>query len=164
MGMILKDILLIVIASALILVGLIGCIIPGVPGTPLCWAALLLASFTQWSSVGLVMLIVFAVITVAVEILNNFVPAFFTKKAGGSKAGSIGSTIGVFAGLFMGNIVTILLGPFVGALIGEVIHDHSDMDRAVKSAAYSFLGFLSGSGIRLVTSAVITIFFVKSFF
>ncbi len=163
-GMVLKDIILIVAASLLILVGLVGCIIPGLPGTPLCWTALLLGFFTSRSSLTVLMLIVFGILTVIVEILNNFVPAMFTKKAGGSKAGSIGSTVGVFVGLFMGSIVTILLGPFVGALVGELIHDHKNMDRAVKSAAFSFLGFLSGSGIRLITSAVMVIFFVKSFF
>ena len=162
--MVLKAIILIVIASLLILVGLIGCIIPGLPGTPLCWGALLLAYFTGISSVTIPMLIVFGVITLAVEIINNFIPSMFTKKAGGSKAGSIGSTVGVFVGLFMGNIVTILLGPFVGAFIGELIHDGSNIKRALKSAFFSFLGFLSGSGIRLITSAVIAIFFVRSFF
>jgi len=158
------DIILISIAAVLLIIALIGCIIPGIPGTPLAWAALLLAHFTDRSHITWVPIIIMGVITVAVEILNNFVPSMFTQKAGGSKAGSIGSTIGVFAGVFLGSIVTILLGPLVGAFIGELIHDRSGFKRALKSAVFSFLGFLSGSGLRLITSAVIVIIYIKSFF
>ena len=158
------DIGLIVLASLLLLVGLIGCIIPGIPGTPLCWAGLFTAHFISISSVSWIMLAVTGLVTVIVEVVNNFVPSFFTNKAGGSKAGAIGSTIGVFVGLFTGNPLGILLGPFIGALIGELIHDHSDMGRALSSAGWAFLGFITGSGLRLITSAVFTILFVKSFF
>ncbi|MBP5441785.1 MAG: DUF456 domain-containing protein [Treponema sp.] len=162
--MLVKDITLIAIGVLLIVVGLIGCIIPGVPGTPLCWGALLLAYFTTKSSITWVSILILGIITVIVEILDFFIPAMLTKASGGSKAGSIGSTIGVFAGLLMGSIVTILIGPFIGALIGELIHDSSDLKKVFKSAWFSFLGFLTGSGIRLVVSTVILIVWVKSFF
>ena len=162
--MIVKDVAFIAIGVLLAVVGLIGCIIPGLPGTPLCWGALLLAYFTTLSSITWVPILILGILTVIVEILNIFVPSMLTKASGGSKAGSIGSTIGVFAGLFLGSIWTILAGPFVGAFIGELIHDSSDLKRVFKSAGFSFLGFLTRSGIRLVVSAVIIIVWVKSFF
>lgn len=158
------DIGMIALSSVLMLVGLIGCVIPGVPGTPLCWFGLLAASFAPKSTLGWVVLVVTAVVTVIVEIVNNFVPSFFTNKAGGSKAGAIGSTVGVFVGLFTGNPLGILLGPFLGALVGELIHDHSDMGRALSSAGWAFLGFITGSGLRLIVSAIFTVIMVKSFF
>ena len=162
--MLVKDVAFIAIGVLLIVVGLIGCIIPGLPGTPLCWGALLLAHFTSLSSISWLPIIILGILTLIVEILNVFVPGMLTKASGGSKAGTIGSTIGCFAGLFMGSVWTIIAGPFVGALVGELIHDSSDMKRVFKSALFSFLGFLTGSGIRLIVSAVIIIVWVKSFF
>ena len=162
--MLVKDVAFIAIGVLLVVVGLIGCIIPGLPGTPLCWGALLLAHFTSLSSITWIPIIILGILTVIVEILNIFVPSMLTKASGGSKAGSIGSTIGVFAGLFLGSIWTILAGPFVGALIGEMVHDSSNMKRVFKSAVFSFLGFLTGSGIRLIVSAIIITEWVKSFF
>ena len=109
-------------------------------------------------------IIIFAVVCVAVEIVNNLVPSYFTKKSGGSKAGSWGSTIGVFAGMFTGQIVLIFLGPFIGAFIGEMLHDSTNIKKALNSACYSFLGFVTGTGLRLVAAAVIAITAVKSLF
>ena len=155
---------LIVLASLLILISLIGCVIPGVPGTPLAWAGILTAFFIERSSIGWTELIVTGAVTIAVEIINNFVPSLFTAKAGGSRAGSIGSTVGVFAGLLTGSPMGIILGPFLGALVGELIKDRSDIKRALRSACWAFLGFIVGSGLRLITCAVFAMIFIKSFF
>ncbi|MBO4319156.1 MAG: DUF456 domain-containing protein [Treponema sp.] len=162
--MIIKDVAFIAIGVLLIVVGLIGCIIPGLPGTPLCWGALLLAHFTTISSITWLPIIILGILTIIVEIMDYFIPGMLTKASGGSKAGSIGSTAGVFIGLLLGQIWLIVAGPFLGALIGELIHDSSNMKRVFKSAVFSFLGFLTGSGIRIIVSAVIIIVWVKSFF
>lgn len=158
------NIALIAAAILLFIVGIIGCIIPGLPGTPLCWAGMLVSSFVSFSSLTWTHIIIFAVVCVAVEIVNNLVPSYFTKKSGGSKAGSWGSTIGVFAGMFTGQIVLIFLGPFIGAFIGEMLHDSTNIKKALNSACYSFLGFITGTGLRLVVAAVIVITAVKSLF
>lgn len=159
------DILFIALAALFLLVGIIGCIIPGLPGTPLCWAGLLVGFFAHQSSISWwPVLIITAIVTVIIEILNNFVPGVFTKKAGGSKVGAWGATIGVFVGIFTGSPLGILLGPFLGALIGELVRDNSHFGRALKAALYSFLGFLTGTGMRLVTSAIFAVIFIRSFF
>lgn len=162
--MLVRDIAFIAIGAIMIIIGIIGCIIPGMPGTPLCWGALLLGYFVEKTTITIAALIIFGILTLSVEILNNFVPSFFTKKSGGTKAGSIGATVGVLLGVCTGNIVGILLGPFLGALIGELIHDHSKLKQALKSAWFSFLGFLTGSGLRLMVSLSIVIYYITSFF
>ena len=159
-----KDIAFIVVGVIMIIVGIIGCIVPGMPGTPLCWGALMLGYFVRWTNVAIPALIIFGVLTVIVEVLNNFVPGFFTKKSGGSKAGSRGAMVGVMLGVFTGNIIGILLGPFLGALVGELIHDRKNFKIALKSAWFSFLGFLTGSGLRLMVSLAIVIYYISSFF
>jgi len=158
------DILLIVLASLCLLIGFIGCAIPGIPGTPLCWVGLLLGSFVSKSSLSWTLLIITAIVVVAVEIINDFVPSIFTNKVGGSKAGARGATIGVFVGLLTGQWWGILAGPFLGAFVGEIIHDNANIKKALKSAVVSFLGFLTGTGLKLICAAVFIVLFVKSFF
>ncbi len=158
------DLVFTILGSICVILGFIGCIIPGIPGTPLCWGGLLLASFVSRSFLDWKWLLGAGILTIAVEVLDNFIPSIFTKHGGGTKAGSIGSTIGVFAGLLVGGVWGILLGPFVGAFVGEMIYDHSDIKRALHSAWNSFLGFLTGTGLRLITSAIFVFLFVRSFF
>jgi len=101
-----------------------------------------------------------------VQILDYIVPAWGTKKFGGSKYGTWGSIIGLIAGLFflpaLGpfGIITILGGPFLGALIGEKIAGR-DSNTATRAAFGSFIGFLAGTFMKLVCSSVITVYYVK---
>ncbi|MCR5319354.1 MAG: DUF456 domain-containing protein [Treponema sp.] len=157
------DILLIVLTFLLVFLGIVGCIIPGLAGTPLCWGGMLASYFVESCNLSLATLIVCAVITVLVEVVNNFVPSFFTVKAGGSKAGSLGAIVGTFAGLFFGGFIGILAGPFVGAFIGELIHDRSDVKRAIKSAAFAFLGFVTGTGLRLIVACAFVIVLIHAY-
>lgn len=162
--MAITDIVLIVVAALLLIIGIIGCIIPGLPGTPLCWAALLAGHFCSLCALSWPLLAVTGAACIAVEIIDNIIPAYFTKISGGTRAGSIGSVVGALAGVFSGQIVLIFVGPFFGALAGELIHDRTDAKRAFKSACFSFLGFMTGTGLRLITSGIFAVIFVRSFF
>ena len=157
------ELLLVALTIILFLAGIAGCIVPGLLGTPLCWAGMLASYFVDRCSLSFFTLIACAVISLLVEIVNNFVPTFFTVKAGGSKAGSLGATVGTFAGIFLGGFFGILAGPFLGALIGELINDSSDFKKALKSAAFAFLGFITGTGLRLIVSCAFVIVLVRAY-
>ena len=154
------DILLFIGAGILFFIGVVGCIIPGLPGTPLCWGGLLCASFTSVCQVSWTVLIVCAVITAVVEIVNGVVPAFFARKAGGSKEAAWGSIIGTFIGL-LGLGIGMFLGEFLGAFIGEMIHNEKDVKHALVVAFWSFLGFITGAGLRLLTAFTFIIIVFK---
>lgn len=145
------DIILLVVAGLLFFIGVVGCIIPGLPGTPLCWGALLCVSFTSVCTVPWTTLAILAAITVVVEIVNNIIPAMFARRAGGSKEASWGAIIGTFVGL-LGLGVGVFLGVFLGAFIGELIHDDKRVGHALSVALWSFLGFITGVGLRLMTA------------
>ncbi|MBR4464475.1 MAG: DUF456 domain-containing protein [Treponema sp.] len=154
------DILLFVGAALLFFVGIVGCIIPGLPGTPLCWGGLLCASFTSVCTVSWPVLIICAIVTAVVEVINNIVPAIFTRRAGGSKEAAWGSIIGTFVGL-LGLGVGVFMGEFLGAFLGELVHDNKDIKHALIVAFWSFLGFITGVGLRLLTAfAFIAILFM----
>lgn len=154
------DIVLFIVAGLLFFVGIVGCILPGLPGTPLCWGGLLCASFTSVCTVSWAVLIACAVITAIVEIVNNIVPAIFARRAGGSKEAAWGSIIGTFIGLF-GLGIGMLLGEFLGAFIGEMIHDEKNVRHALAVAFWSFLGFITGVGLRLLTAFAFIIILFK---
>lgn len=157
------DIVLIVAAGLLFLVGIIGCVIPGLPGIPLCWGGLLAGHFIHTKDpVSIPVLIAAAVCCIIVEVINNLIPSYFTKKSGGTRAGSIGSILGVLAGVLSGQILLIFIGPFIGALIGELLNDLKDIKKAFHSACYSFLGFITGTGLKLITAGVLLVMFIRS--
>lgn len=154
--------LLLSLAILLILVGIVGCLLPVLPGPPLSYAGILILHFTSFADFSKNLLIILAVAAGIVTILDYFVPIWGTKKFGGSKYGTRGATIGLIIGLFFGP-PGIILGPFLGAFIGEMIFK-DDFKYALKAGFGSLLGFLTGVGLKLATSLTITFYFIKAFF
>lgn len=146
------DILLSVAAFVLAILGIVGSVVPALPGVVLSYAGLLCAYFTSYSSMGASSLWLWLGIVVAVSAADYFLPAWMTRRFGGSRSGAIGATIGVFAGFFLFPPLGILLGPFAGAVLGELIHDKNDIHRALRVGFGSFMAFIVGTGIKIVAS------------
>ncbi len=96
---------------------------------------------------------------VIVTVLDYIVPVWGTKRFGGSKYGTRGATVGLIIGFFLGPL-GIILGPLIGAFVGEMIFK-DDMSYAFKAGFGSLLGFLTGIGLKLAASFVMTFYFVK---
>ncbi len=153
------DLILVILAGILLVVGFIGTFVPVLPGAPLAWVGLLLSFFSDYTEISILTLVITAIVAVLVSILDNIFPVLMTKKSGGSKAATTGSTIGLIFGLFAGP-VGIIIGPFIGALIGELIHSSGDFKTSLKSAWGAFLGFLLGTGIKMASVAAFIIIFI----
>ncbi|MDO4758265.1 MAG: DUF456 domain-containing protein [Rikenellaceae bacterium] len=146
------DIALAVIAFFLSLVGVLGCIVPILPGILLNYIALVCLYFTSYAEVDTTSLVIWLVVVLLVSLADYVLPAYMTRKFGGSKAGAWGATIGVFAGLFLFPPFGIILGPFFGAVLGEMSRTKSDSSQALKSGFGSFLAFIVGTGIKLIVA------------
>ncbi len=166
------DTVLVILAILCVIIGIVGAIIPGLPGPPFAWLAVLLQSFTKFNEdFTPTFLIITAALAVIITILDYVVPAWGTKRFGGTPSGTKGSTVGLIVSVFllplMGitigpfGIVGILLGPFVGAYLGEKSNHISD-DKALRSAFGSFMGFMAGTFIKLVFGIVIAVYIVKN--
>jgi len=153
------DILLIMFGLCLLTGGLIGCIVPAVPGPPLSYVALLLLQITRFADFSSKFLLIAALITVIVTVVDYILPIWGTKKWGGSRAGTIGAVLGLIAGLFFVP-VGIFLGPFAGAVIGELIAGR-DTNTALRSGLGSLMGFLMGAVMKLTVCIVFTYYYIK---
>lgn len=149
------DIALSIIAIFLAIVGIIGCIVPVIPGTLLSYAGLLCAYFCSYSQISGTALWLWLAASVAVSAADYFLPAWMARRFGGTRSGAIGATVGVFAGFFFFPPVGIILGPFCGAVLGELLHDKQDVGKAFRVGVGSFLSFVVGTGLKLVVSVAI---------
>lgn len=166
------DILFLVIGIVLLIVGFIGCILPIIPGQVLGFAALIMLQFMSPPRLTSDLMWTLASIMVLVTLLDYIVPIYGTKKFGGSKRGVWGSTIGLIVGIFiLPSIVVlgpfgvfgIILGPFVGAYIGESTGGRNSREAFI-AAIGSFIGFLTGTFLKLVYTGVCTFYFFKFVF
>ncbi len=157
------SIILCIAAGVLLLAGFLGTFVPVLPGAPLAWAGLLAAHFSQYNDIPVFWLIITAIIAVVVSIADNFFPVTMTKKFGGSKYATTGATIGLIIGFFTGPW-GIILGPFLGALVGEFINKEGKNDGVLKAAFGAFMGFLLGTGLKMITVLGFIWIFVISFF
>ena len=152
------DLIWIVLGSILMLVGLIGCVLPVLPGPPLSYIGLLLLQLMEEPPFAWKFLIIWLVITIIVTLLDYVIPVFGAKKYGGSKQGIWGAMIGLILGIFFFPPLGIVIGPVVGALVGELISGKT-AGKATRAAVGSFVGFLVGTTIKLIASSVMTYYF-----
>lgn len=145
---------LIVLAILLIALGIIGCIVPGLPGPLLSWFAILAYYFTDaTNNFSLTWLIIWGVIAVFGLLADFIVPAAATKKFGGTKGGIWGGIIGTFIGLSFPPF-GLVLGPLLGAILGDLIAGKAIMS-AVKSGFGNFIGFVIGTILKLLVAIII---------
>ena len=156
------SVILCIVAGILLLAGFLGTFVPILPGAPLAWAGLLAAHFSIYNDISILCLIITGVIAVLVSIADNIFPVAMTKKFGGSKYATTGATIGLIIGFFTGPW-GIILGPFLGALVGELINKEGRNEGVLKAAFGAFMGFLLGTGLKMITVLGFIWVFVISF-
>lgn len=154
------DIFLLIVAFLFLLIGIIGCIVPGLPGTPISYAGLWIAQATNRVDFSWQFLLIWGIVVVVISVLDYVVPAWGTKKFGGSSWGVWGSTIGVFIGLFFG-AVGVIVGPLVGAILGELIAG-KQLGAALKAGWGSFVGILFSTVIKLIACGLMTLALIQA--
>ena len=143
---------LLILGLLLMIVGIIGSILPALPGPPISWVGILMLYLCEGISINYWILAVTLLIAVIIGILDYIIPAKGTKYFGGSKYGIWGTNIGLVVGIFTPIPFGFLIGPFVGALVGELIYNSQEKGRAFKAATGSFIGFLAGTFMKVLVS------------
>ncbi len=141
------------IATAMIVVGLIGTVLPALPGLPLMFGGMLVAAWTDgFNNVPPWVLVLLGLLTLLSLAIDFWATALGAKRVGASRSAIIGAMLGTLAGLFFGPL-GLLLGPFAGALVGELLHRRS-LDRALigdaaKIGLGTWIGILFGVVLKL---------------
>lgn len=139
--------------------GIVGSILPALPGPPVSWVGLLLlyiwgGTNSQGEEMSLALLLTMLGLTIAVTVIDYFMPAFITRKTGGTKYAERGALAGMLIGMFFIPPFGMIIGSFLGAYLAEIYYARKKSGEAVKSAFGSFIGFLAGTGIKLIACGV----------
>ncbi|HUQ29066.1 MAG TPA: DUF456 domain-containing protein [Usitatibacter sp.] len=136
-------------AAILVLLGVLGTVLPVLPGVLLVFGGLFLAAWAQdFTRVGWVGLTVIGVLAL-LAFLADFVASLLgAKRVGASGKALIGAAIGGFIGVFFG-LPGILIGPFAGAVIGELLA-RGGFQQATKVGIGTWLGLLVAAVAKLV--------------
>ncbi|MFI3268069.1 MAG: DUF456 domain-containing protein [Rikenellaceae bacterium] len=135
--------------------GIILLIIPIIPAPVVSFIGLLVYYFSGKSEDSVLELVIWGVFMIVVLLMDNILPPMIARKFGGSKKAAWGSFIGVLIGAFFVPPIGMLVGAFVGALIGEAIHTNKMDSDEMKVAFGSFLGFITGMGLKLAYGILI---------
>jgi len=150
-----------ILAVILGIVGLVGCILPVIPGPPLSWVGMLLIYLTHPEGMTLGLLLAWLGIALVVTVLDYVVPSWVTARTGGSKTAARGTFIGMILGIIFFPPWGMIVGSFLGALLSEVIFEGRDVMGSLKPAFGSFIGFLLSTGLKLTASGVMLFYIVK---
>jgi uncharacterized protein len=137
-----------VIAILLVVAGVIGVILPALPGTVLIMAGLVLAAWVDgFTRVGPWTLVVIGVIGAASYLVDFAAAAIGARKLGASPRAMVGAGLGTILGLFLG-LPGIIIGPFIGAVIGELTVNRN-LTQAGKAGVAAWIGFAIGAAVKV---------------
>jgi uncharacterized protein YqgC (DUF456 family) len=135
---------MLVIAILLVVGGLVGVVVPAVPGTILIFAGLLLAAWSDgFVRVGVPTMVLLGVLTVATYFVDVAMMAVGMKRLGTTKRAMAGAAVGTLAGLFFG-LPGLIIGPFAGAMLGELTAN-ANWRVAGRAGLAAWIGFLIGT-------------------
>lgn len=147
-----------ILSVILTLGGLVGLLLPMLPGAPLLFLGLLCGAWAEnFQYVGVWTLLALAALAGLTYLVEFAASLLGVKKYGGSRRAMIGAAVGGLVGLFFG-IPGILLGPFAGAVIGEL-----SLQRTLDEAGRAGFGTVVGLAIGLAGKLAIGIAMVGLF-
>ena len=142
------DVLIYVLSFLLLVGGIVGCVLPILPGAPLGYAGLLLLHFTGRADFSTTQLVTWLIIVVILQVVDFITPLLGSKYTGGSEFGNRGCVAGTLIGMFF-LPWGIIVGPFFGAVAGEMLGG-SDLSHAVRAGIGSLIGFLVGTLLKVI--------------
>jgi uncharacterized protein len=155
---------LLFLAAIIVIVGLVGLVLPAIPGAPLVFAGLLVAAWAEdFAYVGVWTIVILAVLALLTYGVDLWATMFGAKKFGASKRAIIGAVVGAVVGVFLG-FPGVLFGPFIGAVIGELLAQQN-LQQAARAGLGATIGLILGAAIKIALAfSMIGIFLVARFF
>jgi uncharacterized protein len=171
---------LLALTIVLMLVGLVGSVVPGLPGVTLIFlSALLYAVLTDFETVGIAVIVILFVLAALAFLIDFVATSYGARRFGasnwGTVGGAIGGIVGALAGLFLagiGSLFGLILGTIAGVFAGEYLRrerqgdqetrEDTDWRRASRAAGGVIVGYLASAIIQGVLALASIIIFVLS--
>ena len=150
------------LAILLILVGMLGIVLPALPGVPLMFAGMVVAAaIDDFHRIGWLTLSVLGFLTVLAVVVEFAASALGAKRVGASRSAVWGALIGTVVGLFFG-LPGLVFGPFIGAVVGE-LRFHGRLDQAGRVGIATWLGLIFGTLAKIAIAFAMLGIFVLAY-
>jgi uncharacterized protein YqgC (DUF456 family) len=137
-----------ILAVLMMLVGVVGTVLPALPGVMLVFGGIVLAAYAEgFTRIGGLTVAVLGALALVAFVIDYVASAAAAKKAGASKLGLVGAALGTVLGIFTG-FIGLLFMPLVGAAIGEYLAQR-DALKAGRIGLATWVGLLVGTVLKL---------------
>lgn len=158
-----SSIIALITAFLLFLIGLVGTLLPVMPGAPVIWLGMLIYGLiTGFEAFGWVFLTIQAVIALTVVGVDYLFSAMGSHYFGGSRAALLGAAGGLLVGIFFFPI-GLLIGPFIGAALADLIA-RKNSSQAIKSGLGASIGFWTALPLKLILEIIMITWFIFRIF
>jgi hypothetical protein len=149
----------IVIAVVFFTVGVIGTVLPALPGATLIWLGMLVYGlFVKFQNLPWTFYVAQGLAVVLIFLLDYLAGIWGTRRYGGSREAVLGSILGGLLGVLLLGPFGLIFGPFIGAVGGEM-YRRSSLDRAFQVGFGTLIGFLGGTVLKLLVEVIMIVWF-----
>ena len=153
------------IETAIIMViGLLGCIVPLLPGPPIVWLGALYYSWrTDWAEVGWPMLALLLMLALIASTANWWMSYLGARKSGASGWASLASIVGGIIGMIVLNLPGAIIGSIAGIALVE-FQRHRDWKAVLRASGGYVVGYLLSMVVEIVMCLVMIGLFVAAIY
>ena len=151
-------------AVVLVVLGVVGTVLPALPGPALILGGLVLLAWADgFVRVGGGIITILAVLTVGTYAVDFAATGFGAKRLGASRRAVAGAVVGTVVGIFFG-LPGLIVGPFLGAVLGEYTV-RRDFQQAGRAGLGAWIGMVVGTAAKLAfVFAMLGVFVVAYLF
>ena len=148
-----------IIAVIFFTMGVLGTVLPALPGAPLIWLGMLIYGlFVKFHSLHWTFFLGQGLAVALIFLIDYLAGIWGVRRYGGSRAAVWGSVLGGLLGVLLLGHFGLIFGPFIGAVIGE-LYQKSPLEKAFQVGIGTLIGFFGGTVLKLAVEAVMIIWF-----
>lgn len=149
--------LLTIVAVALLVLGVVGSVVPLLPGPLLSLAGVYCYWWASgYTEPGLIVLVALTLVGLLALIANYFAGAVSARAGGASLGTSILAAVAGIVLFFVAGPLGIILG-VVGAVFAVEFYRHRDATRGAKTAVYTAIGMLASTVVQFLLTTTILV-------
>ncbi len=153
------ELIAVIIAVILFLVGLVGSVLPILPGITFIYGGMVLYGIlTKFNTLDASFYILQALAVALIFAIDYLAAAVGSRRFGGSKYAAWGAAIGTVIGIFALGPFGIIAGPFIGAVTAELIMGRQP-NQALQTGVGTIIGLVGGTVLKLGIEVMMIIWF-----